>query len=68
MNNENAGKPGFDSFGNPAPTTFGALGGQTLPPAVTLSERAGEDALLKNLSERFQWEDDAQLETFEDRF
>jgi hypothetical protein len=32
-------RPGFDSFGNPAPTTVGKLGGATTPPAITLSRR-----------------------------
>lgn len=71
----NAGKPGFDSFGTPAPTTFGALGGMTLPPAVTLSER-DEQARLDAFIDRKEAEeldtvadeDDEQLLALRDRF
>lgn len=54
----NAGKPGYDSFGNPAPTIFGALGGMTTPPAITLSRQEAEgDRTLEALSERFGWKE-----------
>lgn len=70
---KNANKPGFDSFGNPATTAFGSLGGMTLPPAVTLSEREGENAQVEAFEQAedgrsTQDEDDEQLRQLGDRF